>query len=118
MKLVIGKPDYKSIQLIGSNGKILSTLRGHTEAVKDVSFAPDVQRVASSGADNTVRIWGLAGTNKLQNTMSTGGRVTRLAISPDGQIIASAGIDNKILLWNQEGKLLNKLFCQRLEYRH
>jgi WD40 repeat protein len=36
------------------------TLKGHTHAIKSVSFSPDGQRIASGSRDNTVKVWDAA----------------------------------------------------------
>ena len=36
---------------------LLSTLKGHTDTVTSVAFAPDCHTLATSSADRTVRLW-------------------------------------------------------------
>ncbi|MBN3896319.1 MAG: HEAT repeat domain-containing protein [Nostoc sp. NOS(2021)] len=72
--------------------------KGNTGAVNSVSFSPDGQTIASSGDDNTIKIWSLDGkelqTLNLQNT------VLSIAFSPDAQTLASAS-GNDVILWHR-----------------
>jgi len=109
MKIEIGKPDFKSIQILGANKKVIRTLSGHSAVVKVATFLPGGWGVISGSADNTLRLWSLSDTTKPPIIMKTGGRITKVAVSPDGLIIASGGIDNRVLLWSSDGRLLNQL---------
>jgi len=47
-----------------ATGRKLHTLRGHTSAVYSLAPAPDGRRLASSGKDNTARVWSLEPTQQ------------------------------------------------------
>jgi WD40 repeat protein len=94
------------------------TLRGHPPGSRVVTFSPDGTRLASSGADRTVKVWNVAG----GQSVSFGGHshvVIAAAFSPDGRRIASAtgqdprapaGIEVKV--WNAETGAVAWTLCQ------
>jgi WD40 repeat protein len=43
-----------------ATGRLLATLAGHLGLVTDVAFSPNSSLLASTAADGTVRLWGVA----------------------------------------------------------
>ena len=87
-----------------TTGKLMATLRGHTNDVNSVAFSPDGSRLASGSTDGTIRLWDVATVNQLHKLTGHGGDgwndVTSVAFSPDGSTIASGSRDNTIKLWD------------------
>jgi WD40 repeat protein len=77
-------------------------LHGHDGSVYQVALSPDERRIASAGADTTIRVWD-AETGALV-------RVHRIAFSPDGERIVSADRRGTIRLWS--------VTDDRVEVRH
>ena len=77
-------------------------MTGHAGAVRIVAFRPDGRRVASGGADRTVRIWDPATGRLLETVRSHQTPIAGLAYSPDGRRIASADEDGPIRVWEPE----------------
>jgi WD40 repeat protein len=69
--------------------KLKLTLRGHTGAVYSASFYPDGRRVATSGDDESIRIWDLMTGRLLRKIERLGGTVSDVAVSHDGRMLAS-----------------------------
>jgi WD40 repeat protein/serine/threonine protein kinase len=80
----------------------LLTLRGHTHQVTGLAFSPDGKRLATSSADNTLKLWDLATGLELLTFAGHTGPVGGVAFSPDGKVLASGSSDHTVILWDSK----------------
>ncbi|MDQ3762669.1 MAG: TIR domain-containing protein [Actinomycetota bacterium] len=80
------------------------TISGHTNAVNGVAFAPDGRTLATSSADQTVRLWDLSNRDQPRQLGAplTGhtNRVIGVAFAPDGRTLATSSADRTTRLWD------------------
>lgn len=73
--------------------RYLASLRGHVQAVYQISFSSDSRLLVSASADSTVKVWDLK-TRKLHVDLpGHSDEVYAIDWSPDGQMVASGGKD-------------------------
>ncbi|KAG2032003.1 quinon protein alcohol dehydrogenase-like superfamily [Suillus americanus] len=81
-------------------GKLVATLKGHTEEVRCLAWTKNGKTLISGSFDNFIRIWD---TTKWEQTAVLDEHtdvVFAIAISPNGRILASASFDKTARLWN------------------
>jgi WD40 repeat protein len=71
----------------------IATLTGHAGVIHQAAFAPDGERVATAGADGTVRVWESRTGRLLQTSATTGGPMIGVAFSPDGTRLLAVALD-------------------------
>lgn len=90
----------KTVRIWSSgNDQLLSTLEGHTDTVRAVTFSPDGIHIASSSDDTTVRIWSSHNDRLLFTLEGHTGAVDVIAFSLNGAHIASCSLDGTIQVW-------------------
>jgi geranylgeranyl transferase type-2 subunit beta len=82
------------------SGKLLSSFKGHTDAIAAVALSADGQTLATAGYDHTAKLWDVASSTVRQTLTSHNGVVTSVAFAPDGSLLATASLDGEIKLWD------------------
>jgi WD40 repeat protein/predicted Ser/Thr protein kinase len=92
-----------------TTGRVVRTLDGHAGSIHGLAFSRDGKRLASAGADRTVRVWDLStGSDPL--IVRSKSVVFAVAFSPDGSRLATAGIDRIVRIRDSTtGRVLHEL---------
>jgi WD40 repeat protein len=103
-------PDGRWLAVVNADEDILVLLdaqthetaarfRGHEGNIRFAAFSPDSRRLATCGADRTVRLWQIEG-GACQVLRGHTDEVFAVAFHPDGTRLASAGRDRAVWLWD------------------
>lgn len=99
--LASGSNYIKNIQIWQtSTGKLIYTLRGHSNRVNSAAFSPDGQTLASGSDDRTIKLWDLRTEEEIITLFEDLSEVKSVAFSPDGQLLA-ANDYQKIKIWQR-----------------
>ncbi len=82
-------------------------LEGHNDYLRQGSFSPDGNMIATASDDKTIKLWRRDGT--LLRTLRTIDYVFSVSFSPDGQTLATANADRTVQLWSIDGQRLKTL---------
>lgn len=90
--------------------RLVDTLTGHGGAVWSVVFSPDRHLLASSGEDNTIRLWRVNDGKPLQTLTGHQDTVLSLAFHPQGHTLISGSADGTVKFWQvSDGTMLQTL---------
>ncbi|HEV3026130.1 MAG TPA: hypothetical protein VG457_01075 [Planctomycetota bacterium] len=76
------------------NGRELQTLIGHVGMIHDAGWSRDGSLIATSGYDETVRVWETATGRQVLNIKPLYSFACSVAFSPDGRLLAAGGSDD------------------------
>ncbi len=90
--------------LLSNHGTPLATLSGHTSWVLSVSYSPSSNgdRVVSSSADHTVKVWDVSANAKqcVHTFTDHADQVWGVCYNPDGDKVASVAEDKTINIFD------------------
>jgi WD40 repeat protein len=89
-------------------------LATHEDEVRDVSFSPDGQMIATGSQDKTVKLWTVTG-REIATFTGHEDLVRSVKFSPTGKTIATASWDGNVKLWTTEGKLIATLLANKIK---
>jgi ribosome assembly protein 4 len=78
--------------------RFITTLRGHVQAVYQLSFSADSRLLVSGSADSTLKVWDLKKGKLHVDLPGHADEVFAVDWSPDGQMVASGGKDRILKL--------------------
>ncbi|QPG74458.1 hypothetical protein FOA43_001788 [Brettanomyces nanus] len=91
-------------------GKLVRSMKGHTEGISDVVFSPNSKYLASCSDDLTIRIWDVVNGTTLKILKNHTYHVNSLKFNYKGTILISGSSDENIRIWDvKRGKCLKTL---------
>jgi len=84
-------------------GALRATLKGHANRVLSVAFSPDGKTVASTGADQLIKIWDVGTGEERLTLKGHSSQVNSISFTSDGKTLVSGSQDGTIKLWRAAG---------------
>ncbi|KIK45699.1 hypothetical protein CY34DRAFT_503186 [Suillus luteus UH-Slu-Lm8-n1] len=83
-------------------GKLVATLKGHTDPVQCLAWTKDGKTLISGSSDHSIRTWNTTNWKQTAVLDEHTNLVIGIAISPNDRILASVSTDKTARLWNLE----------------
>ncbi len=90
----------------------VSGKRAHSHGVTSLVFNLDDRLLVSSGGDDIIRIWDMAGKKLRSGLRGHLSSVFSVDISPDGRYLVSGSRDTSVILWDLEKATMIKILYQ------
>jgi WD40 repeat protein len=81
---------------------MVHTIHGHTQAVDDLAFSPDGQRIVSAGLNQQVRVWDATLGVELLTLEGPSAEIQCVEFSPDGKRMVAASDDGTVRYWDAD----------------
>ncbi|MFQ6127280.1 MAG: S8 family serine peptidase, partial [Thermoplasmata archaeon] len=91
--------------------KVLKAPEGHSQKVQSVCWSPDGARLASSAAEDNVKVWDVWGTGSVENLIGLVADVRNLEWTADK--IAAGDLYGTVMIWQEVGPSFNPIFSQQ-----
>ncbi len=83
-----------------SDGALVRTYEGHTDALYALALSPDGKTLATGSYDQKIKLWNVEDGSEVRLLKGHIGGVYGLSFRPDGKVLASASADRTIKLWD------------------
>jgi WD40 repeat protein len=102
--------DTNTLNLFNKDGKLLRSLPGHDDQIRDLSFSPDNQIIVTASVGGTIKLWSVKERKLLKTIQHDFMRLDRFGVRfVDNTTIAATNSDRTIKLWNVNGKQIKIL---------
>lgn len=93
-----------------SNGKLIRSIKGHSDTVYSIAITPNDKILVSGSRDNIIKVWDLYSGKLIRNLKGHSDSVYSVAVGFDNQTLISGSRDKTVKVWNLlNGKLLHTL---------
>ena len=99
LKNIIGNKDRYYIPIVSKAQQKIQLLYGHSECVTCAVYNSDGRYVASSGKDNTIRIWDVQTGKCIQVYNNSDELINYMDFTPDGNYIITISSNNTVKVW-------------------
>ncbi len=92
------------------SGKLVSLLKGHTNAVTSLAFSPDGRLLLSGSGDKNAILWDISQKRQLHTLHGHTDRLYAVAFTPDSKRVVTGSDDHTLRLWRaRDGGLIATL---------